>query len=101
MRIDDFLTKYYPVMYETIGEDRDIQAYESKLKEDVFQDVIFTVYNKYPDRTAEYDEEEMYEYWKKTLLMEYLFVGRKKSSKITYIGSLMEFSGVADPETVK
>ena len=43
MRIDDFLTKYYPVMYETIGEDRDIQAYESKLKEDVSPEKVLNI----------------------------------------------------------
>lgn len=101
MKIDDIIDKHYDEMYMTLGTDKDMQAYESRLKEDVFMDVSITLLNKYSDKTADYIEDEVVAYWHKTLLMEYLFVKHKKSNKVIYEGSLKMFAGIPDPSSPK
>ena len=76
MKIRDILAKHYDEFREMLLN-ADTIVYGGKTSEDILNDSIITIINHYGDEDI--DEEEGYQYAKKTFLMEEQFSWNKKS----------------------
>ena len=79
MTINQIIDKYYPQFLEQCYN-KDIPVYCGKTSEDILNDCVITLINKYGNK--EIEEKEGYETFKKTFLMEEMFAHKKKDRDI-------------------
>ena len=92
MTINEVITKNYKYIRSLCRYDKDRVVEEGKTPEDIFQDVMITCCNKFPD---DVDEDEALRYIKKTLLSEMHFSFRRKKRDILLITD-SDFSNIPD-----
>lgn len=78
MTISDIITKYYTEFHSMV-RNADVSVENGNTTDDIFQNVMVTALRKYK---GEIDEEEGYNYIKKTLLTEFHFSKKRKKRDI-------------------
>ncbi len=91
MRIRDVLAKHYQEFADMCTK-TDIAIYGGRTSEDLLNDAMITVINHYKDEDV--DEDEAYEYAKKTFLFNEVFAFKKKQGedekRIVFVDALPE-----------
>lgn len=85
MKINDIISKHYCELL-AMCTNRDTPIYDSKTSEDILNDCTITTINHFRDRDI--TEEEGFNYYKKTFLMEAKFSYKRKNSRIIYTDNL-------------
>lgn len=85
MKINDIIARHYTELL-AMCTNRDTAIYDSKTSEDILNDCTITTINHFKDRDI--SEEEGFEYYKKTFLMEAKFSFKRKNSRIIYTDNL-------------
>ena len=80
MTIGEIITKHFDE-FSGMVRNPDVVIENGNTSEDVIQSAIYTVLKKYKEKT-DVDEEEAYEYTKKTILTELFFCWKRKSRDI-------------------
>lgn len=88
MKIEDIIEKYYEHFYNKIVRHNKVIS-QGRTPEDLLNDVCLTALRKYKNK--EIDENEGYNYLKKTLYMENIFQYKRiKNETVIYTNSLPE-----------
>lgn len=80
MTINEVITKHYRE-FQGMVRNPDVAIENGNTSEDVIQSAIYTVLKKYKGKT-DVDEQEAYEYTKKTILTELFFCWKRKGRDI-------------------
>lgn len=82
MKVNDVISKYYSSWYKML-KNSDLIICDGNTYEDIYHNILITAMNHYGKRDV--DEQECYEYIKKTLLTEFLFVVKRKGKDIVVL----------------
>ena len=82
MKIQEVLKRHYKEFLDML-KNQDVIVYKGKTSEDILNDAMITVIRHYGD--MEVEEEEAFEYAKKTFLMEETFAFKKKDPNLFFI----------------